>query len=304
LPSLTHLWLLVPLAGLIELGAHWFQASRPPDLEDWRGVRAAVRDLRGAAGLVVVAPRWAEPAARAAFGDALMPFEHVARADESTFGTAVEVGILGHEATELAGWREVRGSTHGRFRLRVLENPKPVSVRFDFVAAVAAADVYDLEGIQKESCSWTEEAAHTAGGLHGHPAYPSARHQCPGGDWHFVGVTAVEDENWRGRRCLWAHPRGKKTLVIAYSDVPLGGAIRGYGTLPWWLEREKRGGPVRLEVSVDGEIIGIYKHRDGDPWEPFEFRTGRKAGESGHVEFRISAERPKDRQFCFTADVR
>jgi hypothetical protein len=299
----THLWLFVPLLGLFELSAHLRQSTRAPTLEEWREVRGAVAELRKQGELVVTAPQWAEPAARSAFGDALMPLEHVGRADETTFPRAIEVSILGHHAPALQGWREVAASESGRFRFRVLENPAPAKVVFDFTSAVDKAHVFDEHGKKHEPCPWTTKARHTAGGLHGHPAYPSRRHQCRGGDWHFVGITAVEDDQWRGRRCMWAHPHGKKTLVIAYDDVPLGKVIRGYGTLPEWIERNEAG-PTNLEVRIDGKSIGRYHHEDGDPWAPFEMSTGQHVGKRASVEFRVSAPHPKDRQFCFVADTR
>jgi hypothetical protein len=297
-------WLILPLMGLVELAGHFYVSRRAPDLDAWRALRPLVAELARSEALIVVAPEWAEPNARHAFGDRLMPFAHVARADVTPFGRAVEVSILGARASELAGWREISRTDQGAFRLRVLENPSPAKVVFDFVDAVADARVWDEGAGGVQPCPFNPRARRAAGGLHGHPAYPAERHQCGGGDWHFVGVTAIEDEKWRGRRCIWAHPQGNGVLVAAFDDVPLGGVIRGYGGLPWWTERGGKGGPVHLEVQVDGQRIGRFEHEDGDGFAPFEFSTGRGPGQRGSVEFRISAPRPRHRQFCFTADTR
>src|SRR5689334_21143476 len=98
-------WLLVPAFGLLELGAHAYFSSRPPSLAEWSRVKDAVAGMRRSGELVVVAPHWAEPNARSAFGDPLMPIRDVARADESTYARAVEVSIVGASAPELGGWK-------------------------------------------------------------------------------------------------------------------------------------------------------------------------------------------------------
>jgi hypothetical protein len=158
-------------------------------------------------------------------------------------------------------------------------------------------------GTGAQPCTWNPRGRAVAGGLHGHPAFPKERHVCRGGASHFVGVTVVEDDQWLPRRCIWAEPVEGRALVITYRDVPLGAKLRGYATLPWWLEREKKGAPVELEVSVDGRQVGRYVHQDGDGWKLFEMPTGR-AGRRGDVEFRVTSRRARERQFCFVADTR
>lgn len=303
MPLKTLAWLLIPLLGLLELGGHFFFAGRAPRIEEWRAVRGVVEELRKNGEVVVVAPAWAEPNARHAFGDALMPVRQVARADESAFKRAIEVGILGDRAPELDGWRAITERREGKFRFRVVENPSPASVMFDFIDELKSATVADKAGGATTPCRYETNARRDAGGLHGHPAFPSERHVCSGGDWHFAGVTVIEDEQWRGRRCIWAEPAGNKTLSIQYENVPMGDVVRGYATLPWWIEREGKGLPVNLDVFVDGARIGHYVHRDGDGWKLFKFRTGAK-GKHATVEFRVSSPGGRDRQFCFAADTR
>jgi len=297
-------WLLVPLCGLAELAAQLYFSSRPPKPEDWRVARETVASLRRHGELVVIAPDWAEPNARFAFGDALMPLEDVARADVTARSRVLEVSILGASAPELSRFKLVEERHVGKFRVRVLDNPNAAHVRYDFVDHVADAQVVDVRGPSKETpCEWNPAARREAGGLHGTPAFPSKRHECGGGG-HFVGVTVVEDERWRGRRCLWAEPTSGAVLTIRFHDVPLGKVIRGYATLPWWVERELKGAPVEMTVVVGGQPLGTYEHRDGDGWKLFEMGTGSREGTRSDVEFRISSRRPRDRQFCFQADTR
>jgi hypothetical protein len=301
----TAAWLLLPAIGLSELLAHLYFARRPPNIEEWRAAKPVLSGLRRHDELVVVAPDWAEPNARHAFGDALMPLSQVARADETPYPRAIEVSILGADAPELRGFHVVEERRAGKFRFRVFENPHPARVLFDFADHVASATVNDVSEASVETpCRWNPSARRDAGGLHGNPAYPSMRHECPGGDWHFVGVTVVEDERWKGRRCIWAAPPGSGTLSIRYRDVPIGSVIRGYATLPWWIEREKKGVPVRMQVVVGGDVLSTYVHDDGDGWKGFEMAAGVHAGTRADVEFRISSDHGRDRQFCFQADSR
>src|SRR5271156_4696579 len=95
---LRYAFLLVPALGLAELGAHLWFAKRPPTFDEWSTVVNAVRETRQEGDLVVIAPSWADPAARRALGDALMPLRDVARPDESRYAHAIEVSILGERA--------------------------------------------------------------------------------------------------------------------------------------------------------------------------------------------------------------
>ena len=82
MPRKALAWLLVPAVGLVELGAHAYFSSRPPSPDEWKTGKATLAGLRKHGELVVIAPEWAEPNARFAFGDELMPLRDVARADE------------------------------------------------------------------------------------------------------------------------------------------------------------------------------------------------------------------------------
>jgi hypothetical protein len=300
----AYAWAIVPAVGLAELAGHFFFSRRPPSVEDWKAARPAVAAMRQKGELVVVAPYWAEPNARLAFGDALMPVEDVARADESARARAIEVSAIGATAPELRGWKVEDERQAGKLRLRLLSNPHPATVLFDFIQHVPEASVATLRGAAESPCPYTTNARRDAGGLHGNPAFPAARHECAGGASRFVGVTVVEDQNWRGRRCIWAEPTFGATRIIRYRDVPLGSVVRGYATLPWWVERELRGGPVELTVVVGGTTVGKFVHQDGDGWKGFEFPLGAHAKSRADVEFRIVGTRGRDRQFCFQADTR
>ena len=297
------LW-LVPLLGLAEWAAHAGFAGRAPDLAEWQAVAPQVQSWRAADELIVVSPAWAEPNARLALGDALMPVAHVARPELQRYATVLEVSLLGQTAPALEqGYQLVEERSVGRFELRRWQSTSPVQVHFDFVQAVGPEGLSVLQGEQGQACRWSTRAPVSNGALFGHPTFPHERFRCAGGDWAFVGVTVIDDEQYRPRRCVWAHPSGGG-LRLKYAEVPLGTQLRGYGGLPYFTSRDGKGTPVRLEAFVDGDPIGSYEHRDGEGWTRFEFDTRPWQGQRHAVEFRISSQKLARREFCFYADTR
>jgi len=297
------LWLLVPLLGLVELAAHAWFARRAPTVAEWEALRPDLAALRTGDELVVVAPDWAEPLARHAFGDALMPLDQVARPDAAPFPEAIEVSALGARAEETDGWRVVEEVTRGRFRLRRLQNPDPARVRFDFTAGFGPERVRILDATGRDACSWNPAGRPLTGGLHGPVTVPAARFDCPGGPYRFVGVTVIEAERLRPHRCVSAEPFGRLPRRIRYRDVPLGDAIWGYLGASWFLERDAVDARVFLTVTVAGEPLLTTIATDAR-WGRFGVPTGSHAGTTADVEFTIASESPETRPICFHADTR
>lgn len=299
--------LLVVFLAALELALHVRFARAAPRLDEWQAVRPAVVDFITPGALVLVAPEWAEPNARFALGDDLMPLEHVARADESSFPNALEISILGQSVPELAGWTLDAQRQQGMFLLRRWTNPAVVPVRYDFLTHVQPPDAsaaIERSGAS-EPCRFSTNNKVSNGDLQGHPTFPRHRYNCAGGgEWSFVGRTVIEDQAYRPRACMWAHPPNRGVLVLRFEAVPIGASIRGHGALPYFLERDSHGAPIELSVSVGGESIGSWQHKDGEGWKGFEFSTARFAGQQLPVEFRVSAKRAANRAFCFQADVR
>jgi hypothetical protein len=301
--SLRSLWLAVPLLGLTELGAHLYLARRAPTVAEWQTIHDPVARMRTGSEPVVVAPYWAEPLARRALGDGLMPIADVARPDLTAVARAVEVSILGQEAPELVGWSTTQTTSLGAFRIRMRHNPTPASVRFDFVTGLDPTRVW-VEDADGYACRYNPRARRETGGLHGHAAFPEQRFECPGSSHFFVGVTVIEDERYRPRRCIWAHPTTRGPLLIRYQDVPLGRVIQGHGGLSWFLMRDGAGTPVELSVRVGGERIGSVVHHDTQGWHRFELPLGRHAGTRADVQFEVASESARERHYCFHADTR
>jgi hypothetical protein len=302
---LRYAFLAVPAIGIAELGGQIWAMRRAPSFDAWFEVAPLVREMKQEGDLVVVAPPWADPAARRALGDEGMPIRDEARPDATRYAHAVEISILGERAGELRGWREEARRAQGKFTIRRLVNPAPAKVIYDFVDHAHPPDA-DVRGTQPEAtCTWSTRAPIAAGGLAGHPTFPAERFECPGGVFFHVGATVIADEEFRPRRCLWSHPFARGEIVTRFHGVPLGQVIRGHAGMYWMVEREKKGAPVTLAVRVDGEAVGRAVHVDGDGWKAFEFPLGAHAGKgAAEVEFAVSSPNYRDRHYCFEADTR
>jgi hypothetical protein len=298
-------FLAIPVLGLVELSAHVWFANRPPSFDAWMQIRDVVRAEKRPGELVVIAPRWADPVARRAFGDELMPMKDEARPDESRYAGALEISILGERSGELSDFREESRRTEGKFLLRHVVNPKPAHVVFDFVDG-ARPPIADVRGTDPPmTCSWNPHAPVEAGGFGAHPTFPAERFACPSGVFFFVGPTIIADQDFRPRRCLWSHPPARGEMVTRFHGVPLGTSIHGHGGMHWMTERNLTGAPITLTVRVDGDPIGSISHVDGDGWKAFDLPLGSHAGAtSADVEFAVTTTNYRDRHFCFEADTR
>jgi len=297
-----YLWLLVPLLGLGELGAHGYFSQRAPTLGQWQALKPALERFKKPDELVLITPEWAEPLARGALGDALLPTSMLARPDASGYRTAVEVSTLASRAEETDGWRETARQQEGAFVLRRLENPKYTPVLYRFADHVRPPELAVTEGSPPAECAFNDRASVVTGGLHGPVAYPRERYACSGGGAFFVGVTIIDDQNYRPRRCIWAHPTLHGNLALHFANVPLGKRIRGYAGLSYFLFRDGAGTPVELTVRIGDQQLGRHVHHDESGWQGFEFSTGALAGTKADVDISIESQSPERRDFCFYAE--
>ena len=299
----AHCWLLLPALGLLELGGHFWTSRRAPTLAEWQELRPVVQRLKKADELVVVAPEWADPLARRALGDELLPIAMLSRPDARGYQRALEVSALGQRSTELDGWRETASERVGAFTVRRLENPSFTPVLYRFVDHVNPRELAVSEGDgESRDCAWQAQAPGLTGGLHGNVAFPRQRFGCRGGGPQLVGVTIIDDQNYRPRRCIWAHPSLDGALWLRFRDVPLGKKIRGYGGLSYFLARDGLGTPVELVVRAGGRELGRAIHQDEWGWRAFEVPTAELAGTTTEVEIEIRSASPEQRGFCFYAE--
>ncbi len=289
--------LLVPLWAAVELVLGFTSAARAPAFDDYAVLVAPVDALAQPGDVVVMAPRWAEPPLRRALGDARMPLEDVARPSLEAYPAAIEISLLGQRDPALEGWPVAEVREAGDFVVRRLTNPGHTPTLVDFVSLLGpeAAEV-SFDG---RPCRWSSMPP-LAGGLGGHPTFPRQRFDC-GSPFFNVGVTVIADQEFRPRRCLWAHPPASGALRITFSGVALGQRIVGHGGLYWMIEREQKGAPIALRVEVAGEELGRVVHLDGEGWKRFELPLGAHAGRRADVTFAVSSDDHRHRHFCFEA---
>jgi hypothetical protein len=193
---------------------------------------------------------------------------------------------------------------HGRFTLRVLENPDAVVPLYRFVDHVNPSDltVALVHDGALTPCPYTERARVTAGGLHGQVAFPRARFACGGLESSFVGLTVIDDQEYRPRQCIWAQAPPGGALRLTFAQVPLGARLRGFAGLSYFLYRDSDAPPVTLRASSGSTSLGSYAHQDASGWHPFQLSTAALVGQSASVELEIAAG-GLAHDFCFALDA-
>ena len=291
--------------GLLETGAHYFFKNRAPDLQLWQSMRPRIASLIQRGDIVATAPTWSEPMARKAFGDELMPLTMVARPDDDGFARVLEIGILGQSRQEFATWPIVHHEMVGKFELSIRKNPTWEEVRY------AAADHVDAQSLSiavnrdgsESVCRFDNAAPMTSGNLGGDPTSPSARFTCPGGGIHWVGVTIIDDEKYRPRRCIWSPPSSVGELILRFHQVAFGKKLVGHAGAPWLMVRDGVGPPVQLSASTDKGTIGMVAAADTAGWIRFEWDTVRLAHSISDLELKLARVQGEQR-FCFTLEAR
>jgi len=300
------LWLLVPLVALWELGAHIYFSRRAPTLEEYRTLVAPVRAVKQPDDALVFAPAWAAPLARHALGDGLWPLDDLTRPSLDTARRVVELSILGQTSREVASWPIQRASQHGPFQLRVRTNPAYEKPLFQVVDAVARGQVHVFrrhEGTRYD-CRYKANAPPRTGGLHGHVAFPKQRFVCGKEEVEFVGVTIIDDQDYRPRRCVWAHPPRQGVLWLRFDDVPFGDELLIHAGLSYFTMRDGMGPSISLRAYVEGNRIGSHRHQDEQGWVAARMATSRYRNTRGRLEFEISSAGFEHRHFCFSAMTR
>ncbi len=298
------LWLLVPALGLVELGAELAVAHRAPTLDQWRALAPVVAGMKRAGEPLVVAPEWAEPIARHVLGDAAFPLAELARSDIEDYPRALELSLLGGRSAEASGFRVVGERESGPFTLRTLENPSPRRSTYRLLDHLTPAELevtVVTDGAERP-CEFTGAARAVTGGLHGEVAFPRARFRCGPRESDFVGITVIDDQQYRPRRCVWAQPPPRGSLRLRLSGVPLGRSLVGFAGLSYFLFRDGGREPVELTAWVAGERLSSYRHEDEWGWRGFSLGTGRHAGTTADLVLEVRAEHAAARDFCFVLE--
>jgi len=308
IPHAKYLWLAIPLLGLSELGAHVYFSRRFPTLDEWRALKAEVGALKQEKDLIVIAPEWAEPLARTAFSDALMPIADVARPDEAGYPRAIEVSALGNVNPLVATWPVLAEKRFGKFALRTRKNPAfkpPLYVLTDHATLPdLSASELDERGATKPCRAIVARSSASGGGLLAPPAFPRQRLSCGPSEADFVGTTIIEDQNYRARRCLWANPSPGGLLTLNFANVPLGNQLYGYIGFPFFRFRDHGWPPVSVSFSIDGAGLGSHSHLPESGWQPFQFSTAQFRGSTHEVRIELSGSQSRELELCFYAATR
>lgn len=291
---------LIPIVGVAELGLHGFFAARAPDAADYAALGAELAKLKRLGEPVVVAPAWAEPWVRQAAPGAF-PLNELARAEDRNYPAFWEVSLLGQSAPGLSSFPVREQHTFGAFQLRRRQNPSPEPTRYDFVTAVdeGRAEVLTEHAGQESVCSFTEQAKSETGGLHGHVAYPRRRYECAGG--RFVGVSVIEDRDYRPRRCVLTQSPDEGEVVVRFAAPPSSARLVGFVGAAYFLERDEARPGIELEVRA-GDGSDLRRAVAGaQGWTRFELS---RPNELSPVEVRLRRLTRKNADFCFSLEAR
>ncbi len=296
---------IIPVAGLLELGAHCVQTCSVTPESDWKAARDYVAAQATSDDLIAFAPRWADPLGREYFGSDLATIEREARADESRFPRAFEVSIRGAHLGALADWTRDAQRRFGAVLVTTWRNPAPARVLDDFVAMVnpERLQVSIVQGNRETDCAFVGAAPVLSGGLGAGQAVPARRFTCPGGG--LVATSIVADADYYPHRCIYAPPAGGASLVrLRFLGVAMGHALRGHQGQYIETDTSPQGPLVTITFRVDESIVGQAVHRAADGWKPFEFDTTRLAGRRADIVVEVGVSKGERYPYCFEANTR
>jgi hypothetical protein len=305
--SRSH-WLVLALVmcASAETGAHFYFKNRAPCDHQWQTLKPSVAQLYRPSDCIAVAPSWGAPLARQHLGDRFMPLEQVARAGDESCQRIIEVGFLGQKYVPASSWVEVEHREAGPFLLSVRQNPRWEPSRYAFIDHLdpERLQVTLQQGATPQHCAFNDHSHLSAGGLGGDPAAPQRRFSCPGGSFHWVGVTIIDDEHYGPRRCIWAPPNRQGSVTLHFAQVPLGRKLVGHAGGPWLMVRDGLGPPVTLGATIGDSFKTQAEFKDTDGWVRFEWDTSAFENTVVDVALTVTANSNTDQRFCFTLDAR
>jgi hypothetical protein len=298
------MWILVPLAAVLELGHHAWVQSRVPREADWKRAEEVIERGHEEGDLVVIAPWWASQGWR--WLGRFMTVQQMAREDDEGYGRIWEVSLPGHRHERYASsGRLVQEHPAGRLTVRLYSFPQAPATVYDFVAEIetgARVSMIPVSGGPEEPCTFT---ANPKSGIVPNAAVQTGKWRCDERlPWNYVAREVIPDLSNRPRLCLWAHPIDGKRIHIEYADVPEGEVIEGHVGRRYEADRESEGRPpVYLDVLVGGQMVGTAAHPEGGGWLPYRFDLGTHSSAEG-VTFEVHSPQAGMAHFCFTAKLR
>lgn len=265
---------------------------------DWRAAGAFVRGAYESGDAISAAPRWADPMMRMAVQPVLRARDE-GRSTLDGYKRLWVMSIRGEHALDEPAASPEMTREFGRVTVRRYRLP---DMRvFDLTANIREASAQISTNGMPHACTWRRFPPQRGGGLDQGPFAPVERFGCNLRPWLWVGPTTIEDLELRPRYCIWQHPPpdGGSTTV-SFPRVPAG-AFTLHGGLHWVQERWRRGAPVEVSVTQNGNEIARMSHHDGDGWMKIEGRVPTEG------ELTISVSAPNgdhERTFCWDAQIR
>lgn len=300
---LVALGLMLALPAF-ELIAHAAIVARVPPDSDYRAASDFIRSELEPFDVITSAPSFTDPLLRLHLGDR-MPLSMAGRSDDAGYDRMWVLSIRGALPPDAPSGDPELTREFGRVRVLRYSLGKR-RVLSDLVQALPSAEVTIWQNGAPETCPRRSGGVPRGGAL-GRPVLMPVpeRFECdPRRPWLFVASVVMEDLSNTPRFCVWQHPQGQDPISVRFTDVPLGQELVLYGGVYYEHERMREGGPVQLDVYIDGRRRGGMTHRDGEGFRRVVMQSGTSADQRGEVRIEVRAQNPDRRSFCWSATTR
>lgn len=300
----TILLVLLFAVPLGELSAHALIRTQVPAVSDYRAAAEFIRGELQPRDLISSAPGFIDPIVRWQLGDKI-PLAMAGRHDSAGYERLWVVSIRGERPSEAPETAPELRRAFGRVEVLRYALPKE-RVLFDFVAAWPSAEASIVRDGAAKPCPLRTGGTARGGGLGKGVLMPvSKRFECDArSPWLFISDVVLEDLDHRPRHCIWQHPQGAEPVQLSYRAVPLGAALVFYAGIYYEHERMRQGGPIEATIAIDGQVLGQFKHEDGDGFRALRIDTSALGKTSADVTVSVRAQDPKARSFCWAATTR
>ena len=295
---------LVVVVAALELIAHALIVTHVPADGDYEAAAKLVRSQLLPRDLITAAPAYIDPLLRLHLGDRI-PLAMAGRSDDAGYERMWVVSIRGALPPDAPRGTPEFERQFGRVRVLRYKLGKS-RVLMDFVQNLPAAEVSLARNGVDHRCPRRTGGVPRGGGL-GRPVLMPIpeRFECdPGRPWLFAGSIVMEDLSNTPRYCVWQHPQGEEPVSVRFADVPLGDELVFYGGVYYEHERMREGGPIQVDLSINGRRRGGMTHRDGDGWQRIVVPSGTPQEQRGEVRIDVRAKNPDKRSFCWAASTR
>ena len=296
-------WWVFLIVPAFELLGHAWIVARVPEDADYAAAAEFVRRHVVPRDLISSAPAFIDPIVRRHAGDR-MTAAMVGRSDNAAFERMWVISARGALPPDVPRVDPELERKFGRLRvLRYALGKSPILL--DLVQSLASAEVTIQRNGTAQRCSRRTGGVPRGGGL-GRPVLMPIpeRFECdPDHPWLFVGSIVMEDLDNLPRYCVWQHPQGRDPISVRFSDVPLGDELVLYGGVYYEHERMREGGPIQVDVLIDGQRRGGMLHRDGEGFRRVVVPSG-SGTQRGEIRIDVHAENPDRRSFCWAASTR